>query len=243
MKIKIIIIIITAVILMLAFLIIGVVFGFPWEHYIAVRETKKYVEEKYQLTPIKATYNAFILNYSTGPYVTISTEEWDFKFEVYTGRIRPINEFRDNYLEKLSEYYLAKDLDEYTKEITNDQGMAFTTLFVDIKDKIAISEMQKNPQIVFEKLQDTYWCRITLYDDITKKDYNIDYELIYNIYNKMIEIGSQPKDISFSYRDRKGSKGEQILSVRIDKKHFPDINSPEDFKPFFDKAIMEINQK
>jgi len=243
MKIKIVIIIIIAVVLILAFLIIGVVFGFPWEHYISIKNAKIYVEEKYQLTPIKGRYSRFLFD-PTMVYVEIYTKELDFSFEVYTDRIkRNYNGAKDNYSLNLAQYLLAKDLDAYIKEITNDQGMAFVAFGGRILNELTVSDIEENPKIVFEKLQESYYCSITFYDDISKKNYEIDYKSVYDIYDKVVEIGLKPNYIYFSYDTEKGKKGKELFSVRIDKKYFPDINSPDDLKPFFEEAIMKLNEK
>ena len=158
--------------------------------------------------------------------------------DVYVGRINEIGEYSDNYLHKLSEYYLTKDLNEYIKEITDDKGRANASIFTGQSKDYILSELEKNPKIVFEKLQDSYWLYIELYYNISKDNYNIDYESIYNIYNKIFEIGMMPRNIYFRYYSEKMKA--QILSVRIDKKYFPDINSPDDLKPFFEKEIKSI---
>ena len=148
----------------------GVFNGFPWEHIIATSRAKKYVIEKYQFTPIKAKYHLSIVDGSQR--VSLHNKEFDISFSVYVGRILQINEMTDDYLENLSRYYLTKDLDEYIKEKTDDKGIAYASLFAGrISDRFTLSELEKNPQIIFEELKDCYWCRIILYDNISKKNY------------------------------------------------------------------------
>ena len=242
LKRKIIITIIITIILLLPLFIIGGLYGFPWERYIAIKNAKIYVEEKYKLTPIKATYHIFY--FPPTEYITIYTKELDFSFDVYTEvRVHQENKRFDNYLDKMSEYILAKDLVEYVKEKTDNQGNAYASLYVLTEDKYTLSETEANPQIIFEKLQNKYYCGIQLYNDISKNHYIIDYTLVYDIYNYIFELGLNPNSIYFSYRDKKGSKSEAILKVNIDNKHFPNINSSNDLKPFFEEAIQKLNEK
>ena len=114
------------ILFVLSFLFVGACNGFPWEHIIATSRAKTYVKEKYQLTPIKAKYHLSIVDGSQR--VSLSSKEFGFSFSVYVGRILPINKMTDNYLKRLSEYYLAKELDEYIKEKTNDKGKAYANL-------------------------------------------------------------------------------------------------------------------
>ena len=227
-------IVIIAIILILIIFLIGDSYGFPWEHIIATSRAKKYIEEKYQLTPIRVKY---YVHKVPAPHVEIYTKELDFPFTVYTDRIRQISEMKDNYLEKLSEYYLTKNLKEYVSKVTNQNSYVDVSLNVNKIDKYSVNELKTNQLLVFEQLQEMYSCNITFFDNISKKNYDIDYDLVYDIYSKIFEIGLKPDRIFFSY-------GVSNLYLTIYSKDFPNINSLEDLKPFFEEAIQKkLNMK
>jgi len=230
--------IILIVVILVLFLIICACKGFPWEHIIATSRAKKYVTEKYQFTPTKAKYYLSIVD---GPQrVLLYNDEFDFSFSVSVGRILPINKMSDDYLERLTEYYMARDLNDYIKKKTNNKGKAIiSSSFGRIHD-FTLSELEENTQIAFEKLQEKYGCIISLNTNMIKNNYNINYDLMYDIYNNVFITGLNPRNISFFYNDK---KGKTILYVSIDKKHFFDINSPDDLKSFFEEAIKNTNKK
>ena len=139
-------------------LITGAINGFPWEHIIATSRAKRYVIEKYQFTPTRAKYHLSIVDGSQR--VSLYNKEFNFSFSVSVGRILPISKMSDNYLERLSEYYLAKELNDYVNEITNDKGRAYISLTIGRIHDFTFSEFGENQKICFEKLQGDYWCRI-----------------------------------------------------------------------------------
>jgi len=92
-----------------------------------------------------------------------------------------------------------------------------------------VFELRNNPQLAFEVLKDKYRCVIYINDDTSINNY----ELLYDIYKNVFYIGLQPTVITFNYTTEEKS----ILSIRIDKIHYPDINSPQDLKTIFEEEM------
>jgi len=227
---------------LLTLIFFEVVHGIPFCRMIAIQRAKKYVRETYQLTVIKTDYCCTF--FPMTETVTVTTEELNFKFSVNAGiRVKLPDGIYDDYLESMSAYILSKDINDYVREKTNDQSEAHTFLYSGRINKYTLSELEENPQIAFEKLNSDgyadYYCSITIYEDIREKNYDIDYDLIYDIYNKIFEIGLNPHGISFFYNDKKEKNDETLLYLNIKKEYFSNINSPDDLKPFFEEAISK----
>ena len=141
----------------------------------------------------------------------------------------------DDYLERLSEYILKKDLNEYVIKRTDNNGRANIDMFSGRIIAFSMAELENNPSLPFEKLQKRYWCRITLYNDISKNDYVIDYYLIYDIFTRIFEIGLSPYSVSFNFDAGEDGRVNLVLSVSILNRYFPNINSSDDLRAIFEE--------
>ena len=234
----------TMIILVSIVLLIIVGLGFrggfyPLEHNIIIRNATRYVIETHGLTPTEVQITTLYLWFPVT--VRIETEENDFWFTLRTGRFfYGRRNFIDNYIEQLSMDILTRDLRAYVESVTNIQSIveASTGGFL-------LSELRKDdvniiddPNNAFEILRRQYRLSIMLFDDI----YDINYDLIYNIYSHVFELGLEPYSINFSFggRDEMGF-WESHLSVTISYRHgrhfplFSEINSVDDFRRVFEE--------
>jgi len=228
------------IVALFAFIFFGFVGGFrPIEHRIIIRNAKRYVMEAYGLTPTNVRVTTLYLWFPVT--VSVETEENDFWFTLRTGRFfYGVRHFNDDYLARMTEHILARDLRAYVEEITNGQGTAIVLLYIggsQILNYFTLPELKANPSVALENLQ-SYGVLVILYDDITERGYKIDYGLIYKVYSRMLEIGLNPRhSVTFIYSAEDGMR-ETLLRVDINRRYFPEINSADDLKPFFEEAIQ-----
>jgi len=221
-------------------LMYGYVAGFyPFEHNIIIRNAKRYVIETYGLTPTDVEVTTLYLWFPV--MVRVETEEDDFWFQLRTSRFHySVIHFGDNYLERMTAHILASELRSYVEEVTNGQGGVWASVTsgrTGILDQFSLSELKDNPSIAVEKLQGQYHIRVILYDDISLNGYNINYDLVFDIFYHTFKIGLEPSWISFSFVNDDNSNFEILLRVTIDRRDFPYINVPDDLKPLFEEAI------
>jgi len=231
-------VIIASVVIVLALIVLELLVGFPFEHIIANNKARRYVTETYGLTPTK-TQASILLGYPIT--VTVWVEEKPYDFDVKMSRF-VFTFMSDSLLNRTVEHIMGTDLNDYVFGVTKQNGRASVYIISGPIKDFSLSDVEKNPGIVFEKRK-SHYCSIVLYDDLTLKNYEIDYALVYSIYNQIFELGLYPKHIFFSYYDIKGKDGKEVLSIYITNGHFPKINSPDDIKPFFDEAIQKLDKK
>ena len=224
-------------------LMYGFVAGFyPFEHNIIIRNAKRYVIETYGLTPTDVEVINLYLWFPV--MVRVETEEDDFWFHLRTGRFHySVTHFGDNYVERMAEHVLTKDLRAYVENITNGQGRVWASVtggFISPQLR-AEPGILENPNIVFEKLRGQYIIGITLFDGVLGNEYrllyDLDFDLVYSIFTKIFELGLEPRDISFSYNNIPGVQGRLIYSALIQMSQFPDITSPEDLISIFEEDM------
>ena len=224
--------------ILLTLIVLELFVGFPFEHIIANSIARRYVTETYGFTPTK-TQASILLEHPIS--VTVWVEEKPYSFDVIMGRFF-FADISDNYLFRTAEYIMEKELNDYVSDITNQNGRAYVSIFSGRIKDFSLSDVEENPEIVFEKVE-WYYCGIVLYDDLTQKNYDIDYVLVYSIYRQIFVLGLNPKYMFITYKDINGKEAKTILSIYIDKDQFPKINSPDDLKPFFEKALQKLDQK
>ena len=218
---------------------------YPLEHNIIIRNATKYVIEKYNIVPAEVRITTLYLWFPVT--VRITTED-GFWFTLRTGRFfYKTRHFTDDYLRRMTQEILQRELRNYVNEVTDGKASAIVSLFTSLlvrtswDEATALIEIKNNPNIVFEKLYSGYFCSVTFYDDITQNNYNIDYYLIFDIYNRIFEFGLSPRSISFSFKDPYEQDWSiSLLRVRINQEQFADINSSDDLRILFEEAIQII---
>ena len=223
------------------------VFGFmrgfiPLEHMIIIRNAKKYVIETYGLTPTEVRITNLFMGYPV--YVLFEVEEHDFWFEVIASRFH-YREWRDDYIIKLAESILVKDISVYLNEVLGENGSVDIKINSNRLENLTPNELQADPSLAFG-IQEMYICRIFIYENPAQNNFDIDYKLLYNIYSHIFEVGLKPHSISFLFNNYNMNKRDIFLRVRVSDKSntrydtiFSDINSPNDLKQLFEKAIQE----
>ena len=230
-----------AIIIFFAMVVLGFRGGFyPLEHRIIIRNAERYVIETYGLTPTNVRITTLYLWFPVT--VRVETEEHGFWFQLRTGRFSySIEHFDDDYLSRTIDYILSRELNAYVEEVTNGRGMAWASLRnrrMGIQNQLSLSELEADQDAVFEKLQYEFRLGISIFEDIRQNNYDIDYDLLFDIYSRVFELGLRPLSLYFSFNSFNERDGETFLAVSIDKEHFPGINLPDDLRSFFEEEIQ-----
>jgi len=239
-----IIIIILIITILLAGIIYGLILGFPGESIIIIRNTKKYVIETYGFTPKELRIINLYMDYPV--FIQVKTEENDFVFTVNAPRYNyNYREWSDDYLIRMTEYILEKDLKDYVNKALGANGQAYVSLNTKRLKAFTLDELKADSSLAFE-LQEKYACRILIYEDPIQENYEINYDSLYNIYSHIFEIGLKPDSISFSFGSNESEGWESILRLSIyETRHtsynitFSDVNSPNDLKHFLEETIQK----
>lgn len=211
-------------------IIMGIIYGFPWERIIAAHNARNDVKETYGFTATKKSVS-MLLDYPV--IVTVSTKENLFDFGVDMSR-SDLNDISDDYLKRMAEYTLGRNLNDYVEKITGQRAKAYVYLQIGRIHEFSLNELKANSNIAFEKLEGCYYSTIRFNNDISNKDYQVDYSMIYDIYRHLFEYGLKPVDINITY-----NYGDSYLRITIEQEDFQNIKSSEDLRPYFEKAIEQ----
>jgi len=216
--------------------------GIPGERDAILKNAQKYVTDTYGLTPAEVQITTFYLWFPVT--VDVKTEENDFWFTLRASRFLFGSKFNDDFLEKKTGYILSREIRTYVDNATNGQGRVWADIITGrtgILNQFSLSELEENPNIAFEKLQGLCRLGIALHYAIP----DIDYNLIYDIYSHVFELGINPYSITFSFYEDENR--EAILRVSFydndqrptrDSKIFADVDSFNDLKSLFEEAIQ-----
>ncbi|MCL2020013.1 MAG: hypothetical protein FWG70_09680 [Oscillospiraceae bacterium] len=214
-------------------IIYGLIFGFPGERAMIIKNAKKYLVNVYGITPTELQIVNFISAYPV--HIRVETETEDFWFFVSAKRFE-YNNFYDNYLVKKTEYILANDLKEYVYDIFGSDRRVYININSNNLDEFSFDELSENPQLAFD-LKKNYTCGISIYKTPTQENNDINYSILYDIYIYVFQIGLNPYNIRFYLEDI-----DLIVNIFKDKhtrnnRTFPEINSLDDFTQLFQEQF------
>lgn len=214
MKKYVIILIITFVVF---FILLGLFVGFSWERGQGIKEVKKYVEEKYNLTP-KEISISFSIKGMDGAMVW--TEEYPFGFDVYVNRDSK-KVWGDLFLESFVEYNLE---DQINKEVeilsdTPKVNVILETRFSKDEREVSLEKITENPDSILNNPQISYSCYINGLDPKTKKAFQI---------FKIITDNFNPTSIRFYYI----AEDKKEKNILFDKNDYDIMNTYEKFELF-----------
>lgn len=227
---KIIIGIVIFIISVVLFILTCITIGFPWEHYVVRKTAKKYVIEKYHLTPTKLE-SGILLTYPVG--VTVYPKEYPFGFVVTISR-NDLSKVRfDNYFERLAQHNIKEYIEDDVKELAGADSSIVAAFSRSIS-----SDDSKYPYLTIDEINSD------LLLDTMKNEYDIavfirnanlicnndrDYEIF-----KLILSRLQPANVCIYYR--KGD--ETIIELHIRSFDYDKIQSPEDLHSYYKLSLL-----
>jgi len=253
MNVKLIKIILLFVIALVVLFIGGIFLGFPWEYVVANYRAKQYVKDELGLTPIKTSTGVSVVNALYG-YIKVGVlvEEYDFNIVVSISRSRNYlgtGAIHSDFSGMLFNQRLTDHLKNYIEEKIKDKEGSFflystmDTSFYKHPDYRILEIDEINSDVFFEEVDGHYYLNISFRNNKPEADYDIndevDYELIYDIFQFIINGKSRPKRIYLDYKDDELSII-SIISVLITSDMFDSINSPDDLIPLFQEKIDNI---
>lgn len=223
-------IMLTAVVIALGGIVVGIIYGFPWERIIAANNARNYVNEAYGFAVTKTSVN-MLLDYPV--IVTVSTKENSFNFGVDMAR-GVMNNISDDYLDCKTMDLLGKELNGYVFDVTNQKAKVQMYMRTGNISDFSLTELEANPDKAFEIITNKYYCTIYFSDIISAEDHQINYDMLYGIYSHVFEFDLKPNEITFSYNF---NEKDSYLFITIKQENFQNIKSSEDLRPYFEAAI------
>ena len=208
---------------------LGLINGFPWEHTASKETAKKYVIEKYGITPTKLTSG---LSLDMGMYVTVYTKEHDFSFYVVVSRKDSNKVLFDKYYEEYAENNLIKSVKDEVQKLVGEKntfGVIFDVGIPSNTSEQPLTFDEINSDVLFEELKGDYRCGI-MYNNVSINNLNVDYGINYQVFKLILLSKLSPEEIVFLYRT---DKGEYIAQISIENSEYDKINSPNDMKSYF----------
>lgn len=212
--------IVLLIVLIVAFIGVGLALGFPWEKIKAADAAKNYVIQTYGFTPTDVQIKFM---FDVEGSATIKTKELPFAFDVSINR-KNVNPDNDKYLSAAVEYYLNQAIKEEMEPLLGNSRKVIACLGINLTRKspkgITIEEINHNRKAVIEKLKDNYYC-LVVSENKEGKNQIID-EQDYQIF-KILSEKFQPTYISF-----KNSKKEKVEWKSVRSENFKIINNVDD---------------
>ena len=240
-------------IILIILFISGIFWGFPWEYAVATYRAKQYVKDELGLTPIKTSTGVSVANALYG-YIKVGVlvEEYDFNIVVSISRSHNYlgtGAIHSDFSGMLFNQRLTNDLNIYMEEKTKDkEGNIFlystmSTSFYKCPDYRILEIDEINSDVFFDIVDGHYYLNIIFRNNKPEAEYDIndevDYELIYDIFQFIINGKSRPNRIYLDYKNDELSII-SIISVLITSDMFDNINSPDDLIPLFQEKIDKI---